>query len=188
MNNNNEKKVLDFCRVKKIFEKGFGFLTSLYHKENVFFHFSKIKDEEKHELLSNLKRGVVSVFFTSKFANGKRRVDKVWLNVEDIPKYFFADFIDRLILELNNGQINPYEIMDALNQLRETNNLSEKNYREIICSSKIKKNPSILLKLISDNELPIQNDLKMILKEWKNEYPLRLEKDEILLRKFLDDY
>lgn len=188
MNNNIEKEALDFCRVKKIFEKGFGFLTSLYHKENIFFHFSKIQDEEKHKLLSNLKRGVVSVFFTSKFANGKRRVNKVWLNVEDIPKHFFADFIDRLILELNNGQINPYEIMDALNQLRETNNLSEKNYREIIRSSKIKKNPSILLKLISDNELPIQNDLKMILKEWKNEYPLRVEKDEILLRKFLDDY
>ncbi len=188
MNNNSEKEVLDFCRVKKIFEKGFGFLSSLYHKENVFFHFSKIKDEEKHELLTTLKRGVVSVFFTSKFANGKRKVDQVWLNVEDIPKRFLVDFIDRLILELNNGQINPYEIMDALNQLREIHNLSEKNYREIICSSKIKKNPSILLKLISDKELSMQNELKILFKEWKNEYPLRVEKYEILLRKFLDDY
>lgn len=188
MNNNSEKEVLDFCRIKKIFEKGFGFLASLYHKENVFFHFSKIKDKEKHELLSNLKRGVVSVFFTSKFASGQRKVDKVWLNVEDIPKHFLADFIDRLILELNDGQTNPYEIMDALNQLRVTNNLTEKNYREIICSSKIKKNPSILLKLISENEFSLQSDLKLILKEWKNEYPLKVEKDEILLSKFLEDY
>lgn len=188
MNNNTEKEVLDFCRVKKIFEKGFGFLTSLYHNENVFFHFSKIKDEEKHELLSNLKRGVVSVFFTSKIANGKRRVDNVWLNIEDIPKHFLADFIDRLILELNNGQTNPFEIMDALNQLRETNNLTEKNYHEIIGSSKIKKNPSILLKIISDNELPLKNDLKILFKEWKKQYPLRVEQNEILLSKLLDHY
>lgn len=188
MSNNSEKEVLDFCRVKKIFEKGFGFLTSLYHKENVFFHFSKIKDEAKHELLSNFKRGVVSVFFTSKITSGKRKVDKVWLNVEDIPKHFLADFIDRLILELNDGQTNPFEIMDALNQLRVTNNLTEKNYRDIICSSKIKTNPSILLKLISENELLLQDDLKIILKEWKNEYPSRVELDEILLSKLWDDY
>ncbi|MDZ7767029.1 MAG: hypothetical protein U5K00_21870 [Melioribacteraceae bacterium] len=38
-----EKELLDYCRVKKIFDKGFGFLSSLYHKENVFFHFSGIR-------------------------------------------------------------------------------------------------------------------------------------------------
>ena len=186
MNNNNDTEVLDFCRVKKIFEEGFGFLTSLYHKENVFFHFSKIKDEEKRRSLTALKRGVVSVFFTSKFANGKRKVDKVWLNAEEIPKHFLAGFIDRLILELNTGQTNPFEIMDVLNQLREINELTENSYRAIICSSKIKKNPSVLLKLISENELSLQNDLSAILKEWKNEYPLRIEKDETIIHMLLE--
>ena len=186
MNKNGETEALDFCRAKKIFEEGFGFLKSLYHKENVFFHFSKIKDEEKRKSLSALKRGVVSVFFTSELANGRRRVDKVWLNAEEIPKHFLAGFIDRLILELNSGQTNPFEIMDALNQLREINELTEKNYRAIICSSKIKKNPSVLLKLISENELPLQNDLSAIIKEWKNEYPLRIEGDEIIIHMLLE--
>ncbi|MEN8194202.1 MAG: cold shock domain-containing protein [Bacteroidota bacterium] len=188
MNKSSDKEVLDFCRAKKIFDKGFGFLTSLYHKENVFFHFSKIKDEKKRELLSNLKRGVVSVFFTSKFANGKRKVDKVWLNAEEIPIHLLPDFTDRLTLELNNGNTNPFEIMDALNQLRKIYKLTEENYRAIICSSKIKRNPSILLKLISENELPLKNDLTVILEEWNNEYPSKIQHDDILISKLTKDH
>jgi len=68
MNQLPENVVLDFCRIKKIFDKGFGFLSSLYHQENVFFHFSKIKDKEKRQSLFDLKRGIISVFFTSKIS------------------------------------------------------------------------------------------------------------------------
>ena len=52
-----EKELLDFCRVKKIFEKGFGFLSSINYPQDVFFHFSKIKDEKVREELEKLKRG-----------------------------------------------------------------------------------------------------------------------------------
>ncbi len=149
---NDEKEVLDFCRVKKIFEKGFGFLTSLYHFENVFFHFSKIRDPKKREALSTLKRGVVSVFYTSKLQDGKRKVDKIWLDVAEVPQNLISDFIDRLLLELKDGRTNPFEIIDALNQLRTIEKLTDQNYSDIITSEKIKKNPSILLKLISENE------------------------------------
>ncbi len=152
MNITKEKEVLDFCRIKKIFEKGFGFLTSLYFPENVFFHFSKIKDEEKRNALSTLKRGVVSVFFTSQLSNGKRKVDKVWLDVVDVPEKYLNDFIDRLILELNDGKMNPFEIIDALNQLKEIGKLSEQNLKEIVFSKKIQKNPSILNKIFTDEE------------------------------------
>lgn len=152
MNQNREKEVLDFCRVKKIFEKGFGFLTSLYHKENVFFHFSKIKDEEKRETLSTLKRGVISVFYTSKLLNGKRKVDNIWLDIAEVPQNLISDFIDRLLLELNDGKTNPFEIIDAFNQLKEVNKLSGQNFRDIISSKKIQKNPSVLLKLITEDE------------------------------------
>ena len=152
MNKENEKEVLDFCRVKKIFEKGFGFLSSLYYTENVFFHFSKIKDDEKRKTLLTLKRGVVSVFFTSILLNGKRKVDKVWLDIGEVPEKYLNGFIDRLILELNNGEINPFEIIDALNQLKEIGKLTEQNFRDIVASKKIQKNPSILNKIFSDEE------------------------------------
>jgi len=188
MNNNTEKEVLDFCRAKKIFEKGFGFLTSLYHKENVFFHFSKIKNEEKRESLKSLKRGVVSVFYTSKKMNGKRKVDKVWLDVGEIPNYLLPDFIERLILELNIGNTNPYETIDAFNQLRESKLLTEKNYRELLCSLKIKNNPSILLKIISENETNLLYELEVIIKEWKNKFQIKEEYEEVLMKKISDNH
>ena len=157
MNQLPENVVLDFCRIKKIFDKGFGFLSSLYHQENVFFHFSKIKDEEKRQSLFELKRGVISVFFTSKISDGQRKVDKVWLNIAEVPENLLANFIERLILELNNGVTNPFEILDALNQLNQIGKLTEQNLKDIISSKKIVKNPSILNKLLSNNE---QNKLK----------------------------
>lgn len=188
MNRKNEKKLLDFCRVKKLSDKGFGFLISLYYEENVFFHFSKIKDRDILDSLNALKRGVVSVFFTSSLVNGKRKVDNIWLNAKDIPTHFLNDFIERLILELNIGKRNPFEIMDALNQLRDINKLDINNYKAITKSAKIKKNPSILLKLISNNEVILKKDLETLLDNWKGEYSLKVESEEILLNILTGNY
>ena len=151
MNNSNSEEKLDFCRIKKIFDKGFGFLSSLYHQENVFFHFSKIKDKETLNKLLELKRGVISVFYTSKVTNGQRKVDKVWLKIAEVPEYLLNEFIDRLILELNDGKTNPFEIIDALNQINAINKLTEQNLKDVFSSKKIIKNPSILLKLDTEN-------------------------------------
>ncbi len=177
---NDEKELLDFCRVKKLSDKGYGFLLSLYFEENVFFHFSKIKDKVTLEALSSLKRGVISIFFTSRLVNEKRRVDKIWLNAKDIPIHFLDDFFARLILELNIGERNPFEIIDALNQLRNINKLNINNYRDIIKSSKIKQNPSILLKLISESEVSLKNDLSALLNNWKGKNQIKIENEEIL--------
>lgn len=152
MNNEITEENLDFCRIKKIFDKGFGFLTSLYHQENVFFHFSKIKDEQMRKSLLELKRGVISVFFTSTISNGQRKVDKVWLNIAEVPENLLPNFIERLILELNDGVTNPFEIIDALNQLKQIGKLSTQNLENIISSKKIVKNPSILNKLLTIDE------------------------------------
>ncbi len=180
MNINNTKEVLDFCRVKKIFDKGFGFLTSLYHLENVFFHFSKIKDEEKREALLTLKRGVISVFFTSKLQDGKRKVDKVWLDVAEVPQNLIPDFISRLILELKDGRTNPFEIIDALNQLRSVGKLTDQNYSDIITSEKIQKNPSILLKLISEDEKEVLEKSTSILLGLSDNTSSEIEENAIL--------
>jgi len=183
MNKNNEKEVLDFCRVKKIFEKGFGFLTSLYHFESVFFHFSKIKDPEKKEALLTLKRGVVSVFYTSKLLDGKRKVDKIWLNISEVPQNLIPDFIDRLILELKDGRTNPFEIIDALNQLRSIDKLTDKSYSDIITSGKTIKNPSILLKLLSENETYKLEKLKLLIQRLDDKSDSELFEDLLLILK-----
>jgi len=180
MNINNTKEVLDFCRVKKIFEKGFGFLTSLYHFENVFFHFSKIKDEEKREALSTMKRGVISVFYTSKLSDGKRKVDRIWLDLAEVPNNLICDFIERLLLELRDGRTNPFEIIDALNQLRVIGKLTEQNYFDIISSEKITKNRSILLKLISDNEKESLEKLTFLFQNLKEKTLSEADEKEIL--------
>jgi len=153
MNQLPENVVLDFCRIKKIFDKGFGFLSSLYHQENVFFHFSKIKDKEKRQSLFDLKRGIISVFFTSKISDGQRKVDKVWLNIAEAPENLLPNFIERLILELNDGVTNPFEIIDVLNQLKQIGKLSKQNLKEITSSKKIIKNPTILDKLLTIDEM-----------------------------------
>jgi len=181
MKEKKDKEILDFCRVKKIFEKGFGFLTSLYYPENVFFHFSKINDEEKKKTLSALKRGVVTLFYTSKLSNGKRKVDEVWLNIEDVPEKLLGDFINRLILELNDGKTNPFEIIEALSQLRRIKKLTEQNYHDIISSKRILKIPSILLKIVSEDEKNIFDKLTHFLEELKGKNLAELEQREYLI-------
>jgi cold shock CspA family protein len=153
-------KQLDFCRIKKIFDKGYGFLTSLYHDENIFFHFSKIKDFEKRQLLNNMKRGEVLIYYTSKTSNGKRQVDNVWLNLAEVPQSLLPDFITRLIVELNNGTINLFEIIAVFNQLRKLNKISKENFKKIISSKRISENPSVLLKIIDEKEIDISEKLK----------------------------
>jgi len=181
MKEKRDKEVLDFCRVKKIFEKGFGFLTSLYYPENVFFHFSKINDEEKRKALSALKRGVVTLFYTSKLSNGKRKVDEVWLNIEDVPEELFTDFISRLILELNDGKTNPFEIIEVLSQLRRIKKLTEQNYQDIISSKRISKITSILLKIFSEDEKEILDKVTYFLEELKSKNLSELEQREYLI-------
>ena len=112
-----EEILLDYCRVKKIFEKGFGFLSSLYYPENVFFHFSKIRNEETREKLENLKRGDVYLFYTSELKNRKRRVVKIWLDLKQVPPRLLPKFITRIIAEFYEGRLNIFELAHVVKEL-----------------------------------------------------------------------
>lgn len=152
-----DKELLDFCRVKKIFDKGFGFLTSLYYDEPVFFHFNKVKDPSAKEKLEKLKRGEVYFYYTSIIHNDKRRVYKLWLDVNDIDKNLIPDFIERIIEELNDGKINMFEIAHVVKKLRENDLLDKIKLRDILESKKMLKAPSLLKAVLLESEVK-END------------------------------
>ena len=157
-----EKEILDYCRVKKIFEKGFGFLTSLYYQEPVFFHFNKVKDEATREKLEKLKRGEVYFFYTSVMFKGKRRVYKLWLDVKSIDKILIPEFIDRIIIELNDGKTNVFELAHVIKILREEKCVSKEKFKEILNTKKLLKTPSMLKPTFSEEELIRFDDIQKV--------------------------
>lgn len=159
------KELLDFCRVKKIFDKGFGFLTSLYYKEPVFFHFNKVKDPDIKEKLEKLKRGEVYFFFTSLLHNGKRKVYKLWLDVKDIDKNLIPEFIERIILEMNDGKINVFEIAYVIKQLRENDFVNKEKFLEILLSKKMLKTPSVLKAVLKTDEEKFSDNLNILIEK-----------------------
>ncbi len=144
--------LLDYCRVKKIFDKGFGFLKSLYHDENVFFHFSRIKDEEVKRKLEKLERGEVYLFYTSYLRGNKRRADKIWLELSDVDKNLIPSFADKITDEFIYGKTNPFEVAHVIKLLRENKYFSLEKFRKILSSAKLQKTPSILKGMLTENE------------------------------------
>ena len=160
-----EKELLDFCRVKKIFDKGFGFLTSLYYDQPVFFHFNKVKDPAVKEKLEKLKRGEVYFFYTSILYKEKRRVYKLWLNVKDIEENLIPDFVDRLIYELNEGKINVFEIAYVIKHLRENDFINKEKFTEILNSNKMLKTPSVLKAVLKDDEKDLSDVINALIEK-----------------------
>lgn len=149
----NENVVLDYCRIKKIFDKGFGFLTSLYYEEDIFFHFSKIKDEEAQKQLQKMKRGMIYLFYTSRVnKEGKRKVDKLWLDIEKIEKELIPEFLNKLILEFNVGELNIYELAHVVKMFREKGMLNKVVFEKILNSPKVNKNPSSITSMLTDDD------------------------------------
>lgn len=160
-----DNEQLDFCRVKKIFDKGFGFLTSLYYDEPVFFHFNKVKDPLIKEKLEKLKRGEVYFYFTSVFHNEKRKVNKLWLDIKDVDKDLIEDFIKRIIAELNDGKINVFEIAHVIKQLRENDFIDSEKFREILLSKKMLKTPSVLKSVLKNDEGRFSDNLNILIEK-----------------------
>lgn len=160
-----EKEPLDYCRVKKISDKGYGFLTSLYYKEPVFFHFNRIKDPGIKEKLEKLKRGEVYLFFTSMLKNARRKVDKLWVDLKDVDIDLIPDFIDRLTEELSDGKINIFEIAHVIKLLREDNHINYRVLEAILFSNKMLKTPSLLKAILSDEELKNSGELNSLIEE-----------------------
>ena len=162
-----DNEPLDFCRVKKIFDKGFGFLTSLYYDEPVFFHFNKVKDPSVKEKLEKLKRGEVYFFFTSILYKGRRRVYKLWLDVKDIEKQLIPGFIERIIEELNSGTINIFELTRVLQFFRDEGLLTNEQLLKSLSSSKLLKTPSAVLTILNKKEKKEKEELEKLLHEYE---------------------
>ena len=154
-----EKELLDFCRVKKVFDKGFGFLSSINYPQDVFFHFSKIKDEKVREELEKLKRGTIYIFYTSNVENNKRKVSRMWLNLKDIPKCLMPEFIGKIIDELNDGKTNVFELAHIVKEIRNIGDIRLKEFELVLKSKKIQSNPSVIKQILNDEELNSFEDI-----------------------------
>jgi len=150
-----EQELLDFCRIKKIFDKGFGFFISLYYNENIFFHFSQIKDEGVKEKLKNLQRGEVYVYYTSRLKDGKRKVSRLWLDINNVDKSLLPKFKFRIIEELNSGKTNLFELAHVVRQLRNNELFNEGEFNKVLRSEKVVKIPSSISAMLSDTELEL---------------------------------
>ncbi len=154
-----EKELLDFCRVKKVFDKGFGFLSSINFPQDVFFHFSKIKDDKVREELEKLRRGKVYIFYTSHVENNKRKVSRMWLSLKSVPNYLIPEFKSKVIEELNDGKTNVFELAYIVKELRNIGDIGRKEFELVLNSKKIQSNPSVIKQILNDEELKKIGDI-----------------------------
>lgn len=153
---------LDFCRVKKFNDKGYGFLKGIYYPEEIFFHLSKIKNEVFKEKFDNLVRGSFFLYFTSVESKGKRKVRTFWYDLADAPKEFVPFMVDRIIYHLNEGRINLFDLIYVINDLRKNDLLPDVKMNEILTSKRIVSKPTVILEHLKNNELEtFVNSLKL---------------------------
>ncbi|HPN39119.1 MAG TPA: cold shock domain-containing protein [Melioribacteraceae bacterium] len=149
----NINEQLDFCRVKKFNEKGYGFLKSLIYQGDIFFHFSQVKSEEIKEKLDKMKRGDFFLYFISKQnEEGKRKVIKLWYSLKDVPETYSKEFINTIIIKFNDDKINVFDLLFAFNEIKQKHGLNTEQIIEIFNSKKIKHNPTTILPFLNKNE------------------------------------
>lgn len=154
-------ELLDFCRVKKFNDKGYGFLKSLIYNGDIFFHFSQIKSEEIKEKLDKMKRGDFFLYFISKQnEEGRRKVVKLWYLLKDVPDIYSLGFIETLIEKFDDDKINVFDLLYAFNEVKHKHGISDEQLVKIFNSKKIKHNPTTILKYLNQTEF---NLLKSIL-------------------------
>lgn len=173
-----ERELLDYCRVKKISGKGYGFLTSLYYDQNVFFHFNGIKEPKVKEKLEKMKRGAVYFYYTSKSHEERRRINKLWLDISEVDKELLPDFVKRIIEEFISGKTNPFEVAYVIKQLRENDFISHEDFQKILTSEKMLRTPSILLAMLTENELKKKSEFEILISQ--------LESNEIGNEKWIE--
>lgn len=147
---------LDFCRVKKIDAKGFGFLKSFYYPNDIFFHFSQIKNQEFSEKLNEMKRGQFFLYFISKpRPDNKRKVDKLWYSLNDTPKELHSGFLEKIILEFNEGSTNIYDLLFAFSEMKKFGIIDARQTERIISSGRIHSLPTTIVPFLSPQEIKL---------------------------------
>ncbi len=147
---------VDFCRVKKIDEKGFGFVKSLHYKGDIFFHFSQITREELLTKLAKLKRGDFFLFFTTKLRpDHKRKVDEIWYDVKEIPVEKIPELVNTVVKEFESGTTNLYDLLYIFSELKKDGYITPETTERILASEKILKLPVTILPYLNKDELKL---------------------------------
>jgi cold shock CspA family protein len=145
---------LDFCRVKKIDEKGYGFLKSLHYPADIFFHFSQIKKEEFREKLNDMKRGEFFLFFISKpQKDGRRKVAEIYYSIDAVPVEYLQPFAERVLVEFDSGRTNIFDLLFVFSEFRRINFLTEELLLKILASKRITALPTTILPYLTQNEI-----------------------------------
>lgn len=147
---------LDFCRVKKIDEKGYGFLKSLHYPSDIFFHFSQIKKEEFREKLNDMKRGEFFLFFISKQQkDGRRKVAELFYSIDAVPVEYLQPFAEKILEEFESGRTNIFDLIFVFNEFRRINFLTEEMLTKILSSKRITGLPTTILPHLTANEISL---------------------------------
>jgi len=153
---------LDFCRVKKIDEKGFGFLKSLHYPVDIFFHFSQVSKEEFRAMLQEMKRGEFFLFYTSKGTkDGRRKVADLYYSLESVPQSYLPEFSQKILVEFESGRTNIFDLLFVFNEFRKINFLNGEYVREVLSAKRIASLPIPILPFLTDEEVAL---FKSILK------------------------
>lgn len=163
-----EKELLDYCRVKKISEKGYGFLTSIHYDQNVFFHFNGIKDPDVKEKLEKQKRGSLYFYYTSKPHKERRRINKLWLDISEVEKGLIPEFVENITKEFIFGKSNAFEVAYVIKQLRENDFYNLNRFQQILSSERLKKNPSVLLAMLTEKELLNKDEIENLIEDFSS--------------------
>lgn len=162
---------LDFCRVKKIDEKGYGFLKSLYYYGDIFFHFSQIKQEDFRDSLNKMKRGDFLIYFTSKLQpSGKRKADKIWYAIEKVDNELIPKFMERIAIEFESGSMNMYDLLFAFDELRKAGYDTKELTQKVISSAKVLNLPTTILPYLTPEEIK-ELAVRLNLDELKSKEP-----------------
>lgn len=149
-----ENEPLDFCRVKKIDEKGFGFLKSINYSGDIFFHFSQIKKEEFLEKLNAMKRGEFFVYFVSKLLpDGRRKVAGIWYELKSVPKVFLDEFIEKFVKQFDEGTTNLYDLIYVYNEAKKMDIITNEHLLRILKGSRLFKTPTVILPFLNKEEI-----------------------------------
>jgi len=148
-----DNELLDFCRVKKIDEKGYGFLKGIHYPNDIFFHFSQIKRDEVRDKLEKMKRGDFFLFFISKLQpNDKRKVFKLWYSLKDVPDFYYPPFIENFVLLFEEGKTNLFDLFFVLKEMKEIGLVDEKVMTKILGSKRVLHLPTTILPFLTKDE------------------------------------
>lgn len=169
---------LDFCRIKKFDEKGFGFLRGIYYDTDIFFHLTSIKNKVFKEKFKNLVRGSFFLYFTSEMKADRRKVKQFWYDIEEVPVKYFPELIHRITDLCNEGAVNLFDLVHIIDELKKISKIAPDVMLKILQSKRFSKSPVSLLPVLNPVETEIFSGIlgvENLLNAAKDERPYWLD-------------